>query len=506
LKDGQLTVGRSSVVGQLQFLSAQLDMKIFPQKEIFIGFRTCCHDKVATARIISTSAPASKDAVPQPFIDTMGHRFNTVRGINVVTIDSQGRTYYAHSDTFDHSTDADQSVVDLLAASKGKAVIAMINDEASNQLPVSIMNQLEYVGSRAISNLGYRTAYIFVRSADGRVLYDSAPNSVRPDTREGFGYDLKFQTKLFPLAKPQKDNVFDTRSKCMSRFLAVRYDGAGSVYIGTADGDKNIVNGNNNCKFPVTESPWQFIGKVDPTGAESVRVYVAAAHPNQYLGRCMITATFRQISDKQDKVLAGCYFDPNHSRPAILESEIRVYLTPVADLTAVYPAQKFVVWPSLLRANHFSPKAMAANDYEFVFSAKGKFDYIIHIGPAREPRLTFGYEIVIGGWGNTKSKIRFKAANAPIADLATAQGSWCKEDEATTYWVAFKEGELRVGSGEIIGQKAFLSAEPPKMNDVSKLYIGFTGWQDPATYTLLRQTESDAPPTTAAPTAAADSE
>ena len=66
------------------------------------------------------------------------------------------------------------------------------------------------------------------------------------------------------------------------------------------------------------------------------------------------------------------------------------------------------------------------------------------------PELT--YEVVIGGWYNTRSVIRTENIEKAIAD--TPEIISCTE--MRHFWIRWTNGHIEVGSGEIIGDHLFM--------------------------------------------------
>ncbi len=108
-----------------------------------------------------------------------------------------------------------------------------------------------------------------------------------------------------------------------------------------------------------------------------------------------------------------------------------------------------------------------------VFEAKAKND--IHIALARSRRDNSPlYEIVIGGWNNTKSVIR-KGRQTPPNGHATVNRGIRKRNKWQSYWVKEYKGKIEVGYGKRVGNNRFLIWKDP--NPLRQLnWVAFSSW------------------------------
>ena len=87
------------------------------------------------------------------------------------------------------------------------------------------------------------------------------------------------------------------------------------------------------------------------------------------------------------------------------------------------------------------------------------------------------YEIVIGGWGNTKNAIRRKTLNTlhgPAGVTESTEGI-LNHNENRPFWADALNGLVRLGKGDILGQNIVMQWQDPK--PIIPNSIGFmTGW------------------------------
>ncbi|XP_071951473.1 C3 and PZP-like alpha-2-macroglobulin domain-containing protein 8 [Antedon mediterranea] len=102
------------------------------------------------------------------------------------------------------------------------------------------------------------------------------------------------------------------------------------------------------------------------------------------------------------------------------------------------------------------------------FSVVAKND--VHIALSSSPEvMTPMYEIVIGGWKNTKSVIR-RCAQCDIEKEHKETGI-LSVDEFTKFWISFVNGSIRVG---LVGSDLFM--EWNDSNPLPVKYVGFSTW------------------------------
>ena len=114
-----------------------------------------------------------------------------------------------------------------------------------------------------------------------------------------------------------------------------------------------------------------------------------------------------------------------------------------------------------------------AEDKAIVFAVRGKSD--AHVGFFSEKKSCVYnctnemYEIVIGGWNNTKSVIR-KGSQGSAKDERVTQ-SILSPNEDRPFWADAKNGFVRLGKGKIIGSDIVIKWQDNQSLDPN--YVGF---------------------------------
>ena len=94
-----------------------------------------------------------------------------------------------------------------------------------------------------------------------------------------------------------------------------------------------------------------------------------------------------------------------------------------------------------------------------------------HISLTNERDADDTIEIVIGGWGNTKSVIRSFHQQSPAETEVEEAG--LDGNDFKPYWITWSNGDISVGTGSVIGQDQFMTATIQQ--DIK--YVGIsTGW------------------------------
>ena len=134
-----------------------------------------------------------------------------------------------------------------------------------------------------------------------------------------------------------------------------------------------------------------------------------------------------------------------------------------------------------------------------LFRAAAKND--IHVGFSDKPETRSAiYEVVIGGWGNTKSACRRSAQGAAFAENATTIPgglgsrplvSAVGVGGTTEWWVSVDRNAkaIRVGRGAVVGQQVALECRDPSFL-TNVRYFSFSSWDSPIKYSEIRTIEA----------------
>eukprot|EP00941_MAST-03F_sp_MAST-3F-sp1_P001215 g1215.t1 len=93
------------------------------------------------------------------------------------------------------------------------------------------------------------------------------------------------------------------------------------------------------------------------------------------------------------------------------------------------------------------------------------------------------YEIVIGGWSNSKSVIRFK--NQGRNEVVSTAAPFVDQNLAKDFWMSWDNGMLKVGRGTTVGTSDFMSV--PLVDDKAIRYmLVSTGWGSSGSFEFCR--------------------
>jgi len=111
------------------------------------------------------------------------------------------------------------------------------------------------------------------------------------------------------------------------------------------------------------------------------------------------------------------------------------------------------------------------------FEARGEDNIVVALSP--EPRLiTPMYEIVIGGWKDTKSVIRREPQGVERA--LAAKPNLCTRESYSKYWVMLRKGVISMGLGEKPGRQVVMAWKDP--DPLPARYASFTTWDRNVTF------------------------
>mmetsp|Transcript_20169 Transcript_20169/g.26169 ORF Transcript_20169/g.26169 Transcript_20169/m.26169 type:complete len:581 (-) Transcript_20169:804-2546(-) len=131
-----------------------------------------------------------------------------------------------------------------------------------------------------------------------------------------------------------------------------------------------------------------------------------------------------------------------------------------------------------------SPPDMDAENVEepgivVKFKAKGEDNIVVALSPMLGHCDSPGmYEIVIGGWKNTKSIIRRKAQGDECA--VSMEPRLCSPNHFTPFWAMQLNGVVSIGIGENVGENIVVAWKDP--HSIPCSYVSFTGWDNLCVY------------------------
>ncbi|MBT4594966.1 hypothetical protein HOD08_03755, partial [bacterium] len=121
-----------------------------------------------------------------------------------------------------------------------------------------------------------------------------------------------------------------------------------------------------------------------------------------------------------------------------------------------------------------------------LFEARGLNDIFVAFG--QRPFKTRNsdneiYEVVIGGWDNTKTVIRVQSLDQSVKEFTNKEfpEAMINPLEFQKYWISTNKGEIVVGKGDIAEENVVLRWQDPY--PVQRLkYVGLSTWNTPVTY------------------------
>jgi len=120
----------------------------------------------------------------------------------------------------------------------------------------------------------------------------------------------------------------------------------------------------------------------------------------------------------------------------------------------------YVVWHS---------KKVYATGFEFKFAARANNDIHVAFMCQKAPRTADAWEVVIGGWGNSRSVIR---SGTQGRELVTVGGRPCSANAFKTYSIWYSVGTMVVKDGN----KVLMTATNVPAPACGKMFVGLGGW------------------------------
>ena len=102
------------------------------------------------------------------------------------------------------------------------------------------------------------------------------------------------------------------------------------------------------------------------------------------------------------------------------------------------------------------------------FTVRACRDAHIALSKTRENVRADTYEIVIGGWGNSKAVIRRAVQGKPVSEVTIPDLLHCSEFRQ--FWISWYNGEIVVGQGSL-GSNEILRYSNSSPNEISAVAI-----------------------------------
>merc|ERR1711993_164220 len=100
------------------------------------------------------------------------------------------------------------------------------------------------------------------------------------------------------------------------------------------------------------------------------------------------------------------------------------------------------------------------------------------------------YEIVIGGWSNSKSVIR--KSNQGTNQVEASTSNIVSSSEAKQFWASASNGLVQFGHGSVIGEQTILSWQDPNPHEA--VFIGvMTGWGSTGSWNVCMEEDATEP-------------
>lgn len=122
-----------------------------------------------------------------------------------------------------------------------------------------------------------------------------------------------------------------------------------------------------------------------------------------------------------------------------------------------------------------------AGDLVVQFEAKAKDNIVVAMSPEATQVFPM-YEIIVGGWKDSKSAIRRGAQDAERA--LSVKPRLCSEAEYLPYWAMLCKGVVSVGVGNEPGKGLILAWRDPE--PINARFVSFTTWDNTTFYRNIR--------------------
>lgn len=121
----------------------------------------------------------------------------------------------------------------------------------------------------------------------------------------------------------------------------------------------------------------------------------------------------------------------------------------------------------------------------FLFQVSGQHDLFICLSPVNNKRIkgteTELYEVLFGGWNNTKTALRLKNLGKSVAEVTQKnnQDAVLDPQEFRTFWISCNNGEITIGRDQPGENVVLVWKDPYPITGIR--YIGLSCWDAPVT-------------------------
>jgi len=123
------------------------------------------------------------------------------------------------------------------------------------------------------------------------------------------------------------------------------------------------------------------------------------------------------------------------------------------------------------------PLSVSASAFEYEFETKGSNDVHVSVQCGQAGRTGNAVEVVVGGWGNSRSVIRQGTQGRELT--ARSQKGVCDANNFRKMKVRVEDNTIDV----LVNGDKFMSAAMPKLNCPSNQYqLGIAGWDSPVAF------------------------
>jgi len=127
-------------------------------------------------------------------------------------------------------------------------------------------------------------------------------------------------------------------------------------------------------------------------------------------------------------------------------------------------------------------KTVSSKSFSVAFSAQASNDVHVAFMCGKNARTTKAYEVVIGGWGNSRSVIR---RGTQGHELASAAGARASANKMAAYWISYEAGTISVWQQNADeADPAFMSAKAARL-PCDELTVAFGGWNSPVHFSKV---------------------